>query len=87
MRPSVSSTEEVRVSRSRGLSLLEVLVATTLLSVLLLGASELLLTGQNAYAMSTSQAMVSGEAQRAAGPPPGASRRRAGPSRASRARR
>ncbi len=51
--------------RSRGLTLLEVLVATSLLSVLLVGASELLLTGQSAYAMSTGQAMVRGEAQRA----------------------
>ncbi|MEZ0227374.1 MAG: prepilin-type N-terminal cleavage/methylation domain-containing protein, partial [Planctomycetota bacterium] len=51
--------------RRTGLTLLEVLVATSLLSVLLLGASELLLTGQNAYALSTGQAMVRGEAQRA----------------------
>ena len=49
----------------KGLSSIEVLVATTIVSVLLIGARELVATGQKGYVFASEQAHVRAEAQRA----------------------
>jgi prepilin-type N-terminal cleavage/methylation domain-containing protein len=53
------------MDRSRGLTLVEVLVAGAIFSVLIVGAKELFATGQHGYVLAQSQARVRAEAQRA----------------------
>lgn len=51
--------------RARGLTLLETLIATAVLAVLVVGASNLMFLGQTSYARGTSEAHVRQQAQRA----------------------